>query len=128
MKSTEIKAGAFGGAPPQPEETIETIGVNHYLVARNTLSEDVVADLTKQVFAMRQVLATEIPSSAKIETPDTSKDGPVPVHPGAAAYIDGELKTFFDRYSDLLYLGLMLVSFFGSGWWGWRATAKATNG
>ena len=29
----------------------------------------------------------------------------MPVHPGAAAYLDGELKTFFDRYSDLLYLG-----------------------
>ena len=122
---TEIKAGAFGGAPPQPEETIETIGVNHYLVARNTLSEDVVADLTKRVFAMRQVLATEIPSSAKIETPDTSKDGPVPVHPGAAAYIDGELKTFFDRYSDLLYLGLMLVSFLGSGLVGLASYSKS---
>ncbi len=124
-ESTEIKAGAFGGAPPQPEETIETIGVNHYLVARNTLSEDVVADLTKRLFAMRQALATEIPSSAKIETPDTSKDGPVPVHPGAAAYIDGDLKTFFDRYSDLLYLGLMLVSFFGSGLVGLASYSKS---
>ena len=124
-ESTEIKAGAFGGAPPQPEETIETIGVNHYLVARNQLSEDVVADLTKRVFAMRQALATEIPSSAKIETPDTSKDGPVPVHPGAAAYIDGELKTFLDRYSDLIYLGLMLVSFLGSGLVGLASYSKS---
>lgn len=124
-ESTEIKAGAFGGAPPQPEETIETIGVNHYLVARNKLSEDVVADLTKRVFAMRQALATEIPSSAKIETPDTSKDGLVPVHPGAAAYIDGELKTFFDRYSDLIYLGLMLVSFLGSGLVGLASYSKS---
>ena len=32
------------------------------------------------------------------------------VHPGAAAYLDGELKTFFDRYSDLLYWGLMAMS------------------
>ena len=35
----------------------------------------------------------------------------MPVHPGAAAYLDGELKTFFDRYSDLMYWGLMLFSF-----------------
>ena len=33
----------------------------------------------------------------------------MPAHPGAAAYLDGELKTFFDRYSELLYWGLMLV-------------------
>ena len=111
---TEIKAGAFGGSPQQPEETIETVGINHYLVARKRLSEDVVADFTKHLFSIRQTLSSDVPSSTKIETPDTSKDGPVPVHPGAAAYIDGELKTFFDRYNDLLYWGLMIVSFFGS--------------
>ena len=88
---------------------------NHYIVARKTLSEEVVADFTKHLFAIRQTLRPKCPSSAKIEKPDTDKDGPVPVHPGAAAYIDGELKTFFDRYNDLLYWGLMLVSFFGSG-------------
>ena len=68
-EATEIKAGAFGGAPAQPEETIETIGVNHYLVARRKLSDDVVADFTKHLFAIRQALAVEIPSSAKIEAP-----------------------------------------------------------
>ena len=126
-EATEIKAGAFGGSPPQPEETIETIGVNHYLVARKKLSEDVVADFTKHLFAIRQTLASEVPSSAKIETPDTSKDGPVPVHPGAAAYIDGELKTFFDRYNDLLYWGLMIVSFFGSALAGLASYTKSDD-
>ena len=126
-EATEIKAGAFGGAPAQPEETIETIGVNHYLVARKKLSEDVVADLTKHLFAIRQTLAVEIPSSAKIEAPDTSKDGPVQVHPGAAAFIDGEMKTFFDRYNDLLYWGLMIVSFFGSGLAGLMSYSKSDD-
>ena len=126
-EATEIKAGAFGGSPPQPEETVETIEVNHYIVARRKLSEDVVADFTKQLFAIRQALATEIPSTAKIETPDTSKDGPVSVHPGAAAYIDGELKTFFDRYSDLLYWGVMLVSFLGSGLAGLASYTKSDD-
>ena len=54
-------------------------------------------------------------SAAKIEKPDTDKDAAVTVHPGAAAYLDGELKTFFDRYSDLLYWGLMAMSVLGSG-------------
>jgi TRAP-type uncharacterized transport system substrate-binding protein len=113
-EATEIKGGAFGGSPQQPDETIETVGINHYLVARKKLSEDVAADFTKHLFAIRQNLSSEVPSSAKIETPDTSKDGPVPVHPGAAAYVDGEVKTFFDRYNDLLYWGLMMVSLLGS--------------
>ena len=37
------------------------------------------------------------------------------MHPGALAYLEGEQKTFFERYSEPLYWGLMLLSFFGSG-------------
>jgi hypothetical protein len=70
-------------------------------------------------------LAVDIPSASKIETPSTDKDAAVSVHPGAAAYIDGEVKTFFDRYSDLLYLGLMLFSFAGSALVGLASYSKA---
>ena len=68
-----------------------------------------------------------MPSAAKIEKPDTDKDAAVPVHPGAAAYIDGELKSFFDRYSDFFYLGMMLVSFLGSGFAGLLSYNKADD-
>ena len=124
-ESSEIKAGAFGGSPPRPEESIETIEVHHYIVARKTLSEQVAADFTRHLFASRQALAAELPSAAKIEKPDTDKDAAVPVHPGAAAYIDGELKSFFDRYNDFFYLGIMLVSFLGSGFAGLLSYNKA---
>ena len=87
-------------------------------MARKSLSDQVAADFTKHLFAIRQTLAAELPSAAKIEKPDTDKDAAVPVHPGAAAYLDGELKTFFDRYSDLLYWGLMVMSVLGSGFAG----------
>lgn len=126
-EATEIKAGAFGGSPSQPEETIETIGINHYLVARRKLGDEVVADFTKQLLGLRQTLATEIPSTAKIEAPDTSKDGPVQVHPGAAAYIDGEMKSFFDRYNDFIYLGVMILSFVGSAFAGLMSYSKSDD-
>ena len=124
-ESSEIKAGAFGGSPPRPEESVETIEVHHYFVARKSLSEQVVADFTKHLFASRQALAAELPSAAKIEKPDTDKDAAVPVHPGAAAYLDGELKNFLDRYSDMFYLGVMLLSFVGSGLAGLLSYNKA---
>ena len=57
----------------------------------------------------------DFPLAAKIETPDTDKDAAIPVHPGAAAFIDDEQKTFFDKYSDFIYLGIMVFSGFGSG-------------
>jgi hypothetical protein len=66
-------------------------------------------------------------SAAKIEKPDTDKDAAVTVHPGAAAYLDGELKTFFDRYSDLLYWGLMAMSVLGSGFAGLLSYSKADD-
>ena len=59
-------------------------------------------------------MLTEFPLAAKIETPDTDKDAVIPVHPGAAAYVDGEEKTFLDRYSDYIWWGLMGLSAMGS--------------
>jgi TRAP-type uncharacterized transport system substrate-binding protein len=126
-ESGEIKAGAFGGSPQRPEDSVSTIEVHHYIVARRTLSEQVAADFTKHLFAVRQNLSAEMPSAAKIEKPDTDKDAAVPVHPGAAAYLDGELKTFFDRYSDLLYWGLMAMSVLGSGFAGLLSYSKADD-
>lgn len=123
----EIKAGAFGGSPQRPEESVETIEVHHFIVARKSLGDQVAADFTKHLFNTRQNLATELPSAAKIEKPDTAKDAAVPVHPGAAAYLDGELKTFFERYSDLLYWGLMAMSILGSGFAGLLSYSKADD-
>ena len=56
----------------------------------------------------------EFPLAAKIETPDTDKDAFIPVHPGAAAFVDGEEKTFLDRYSDIIWWSLMGLSAMGS--------------
>jgi TRAP-type uncharacterized transport system substrate-binding protein len=113
-ESTEIGAGAFGGAPQRPPEAVETIGFSHYIVARKALDETVVGELARLIFTSRQTLAGEIPSIGKIEAPETDKDAAVAVHPGAAAYIDGEQKNFFERYNDWIYYGLMVLSFLGS--------------
>ena len=56
----------------------------------------------------------EFPLSAKLETPDTDKDAVIPAHPGAAAYVDGEEKSFMDRYSDYIWFSLMGLSVVGS--------------
>src|SRR6185312_10666231 len=45
---------------------------------------------------------------------DTDKDAVIPVHPGAAAFVDGEEKSFLDRYSDFIWWGLMGLSAMGS--------------
>ena len=113
-EASEIPAGVFGGAPARPEEEVKTISFAHHIVARKGLSESTVATFTRQLFAIRQTLKTDFPLAAQIETPDTDKDAALPVHPGAAAYVDGEEKTFLDRYSDFIWWGLMALSAMGS--------------
>ena len=113
-EASEIPAGAFGGSPDRPEEEVKTISFSHHIVARKDLSEATVAAFTRQLFAIRQNVMTEFPLAAKIETPDTDKDAYIPVHPGAAAFVDGEEKTFLDRYSDFIWWGLMALSAMGS--------------
>ncbi len=113
-ESAEIPAGAFGGAPDRPEDDVKTISFSHHIVARKGLSETTVAAFTRQLFATRQQLMAEFPLAAKIETPDTDKDAVIPAHPGAAAFVDGEEKTFLDKYSDYIWWGLMALSATGS--------------
>jgi TRAP transporter TAXI family solute receptor len=113
-EASVIPAGAFGGSPDRPDDEVKTISFSHHIVARKDLAESVIAAFTRQLFASRQAVMAEFPLAAKIETPDTDKDAVVPVHPGAAAFVDGEEKTFLDRYSDFIWWGLMGLSAMGS--------------
>ena len=113
-EASEIPSGSFGGSPARPEDEVKTISFSHHIVARKGLSESTVATFTRQLFAVRQTLKTDFPLAAQIETPDTDKDAVLPAHPGAAAYVDGEEKTFLDRYSDFIWWALMGLSAMGS--------------
>jgi TRAP transporter TAXI family solute receptor len=110
-EAANIPAGSFGSVP---EDEVKTINFAHHIVARKGLSESTVAAFTRQLFSIRQALKNEFPLAAMIETPDTDKDATIPAHPGAAAFVDGEEKTFLDRYSDFIWWGLMALSAMGS--------------
>ena len=113
-ESEEIAAGAFAATPQRPDDKIETIAVNHLLVAPSTLSEDAVAAFTRELFAVRPSLAKDLPGASHIQKPDTDKDAALPAHPGAAAYIDGNERSFMDKYSDYIWGVVLLLSGLGS--------------
>jgi hypothetical protein len=50
----------------------------------------------------------------KIEKPDTDKDAAIAAHPGAAAYIDGTERTFLEKYSDYMWVSILLLTGLGS--------------
>jgi TRAP transporter TAXI family solute receptor len=113
-ESEEIAGSTFNSSPARPEDKIETVSVNHLIVARKSLSETAVGGFVRQLFTVRQVLAREVPGASKIEKPDTDKDAALPAHQGAAAYIDGTERTFLERYSDVFWFAILLLSGLGS--------------
>jgi TRAP transporter TAXI family solute receptor len=110
----EVTQGSFGGSPPTPAEAFTTLGNSHRLMARSDLSDTAIAALTRHIFTMRPAIANRVPLATAIEAPENDKAQVLPVHPGSLAWLAGEERTFFDRYGDWLYLGVMAVSLLGS--------------
>ena len=113
-ESEEIPIGTFSTSPQRPADKIETVAVNHLIIAPATLSDQKVGAFTRQLFAIKPLLATTTPSAQKIQKPDTDKDAALPAHPGAAAYIDGTERSFLDKYSDYLWGVVLVLSGLGS--------------
>ena len=113
--SIEIAAGAFGGVPPQPDDKLTTLSYPLYLVARTNFNDDKIAAFSKFLYTSRQALAYELPGVIAIESPSTDKDAAVLVHNGTTAYLGDNQKSFFDKYGDLIFYGLLVGPIIGSG-------------
>jgi TRAP transporter TAXI family solute receptor len=113
-ESEEIPGSSFTSSPARPDDKIDTVGVNHLIVAPKSLSETTAGAFTRALFTVRPALARDDPNGSKIQKPDTDKDAAVPAHPGAAAYIDGNERTFLDKYSDYFWGAILLFSVLGS--------------
>ena len=113
-ESEEIPPSVFNANPAWPDDKVETVSVSHLIVARKELSETTVAAFFRQLFAVRQLIARQVPGAARIQKPETDKDAELPVHRGAAAVIDGTERTFLDKYGDYFWFALLLLSALGS--------------
>lgn len=113
-ESEEIPPGAYGTSPQRPDDKVETVGINQLIIAQAALSDETAAAFTRQLFAVKPQLAKAVPGASKIQKPDTDKDAALPAHPGAAAYIDNNERSFLDKYSDYLWGGVLLLSGLGS--------------
>jgi TRAP transporter TAXI family solute receptor len=113
-ESEEIPGSIFNSSPARPEDKIDTVSVNHLIIAPKSLSETAVAAFARQLFTNRQQLARELPTASQIEKPDTDKDAALPAHAGAAAYIDGNERTFLEKYTDFIWFVVLALSGLGS--------------
>jgi TRAP-type uncharacterized transport system substrate-binding protein len=113
-ESEEIAGSIFNSSPARPEDKVETVSVNHLIIAPKSLSDTTVGAFARQLFTVRQQVARELPSASKIEKPDTDKDAALPAHQGAAAYIDGNERTFLEKYTDYIWGAILILSGLGS--------------
>ena len=114
-EKTEVLRGIFGGTPPRPAKSYDTLSITHRLVANENVSQDLVAGLARFFLTEKGPIAATAPIAMRIEAPSTDKGASLPVHAGSAAYIDDDEQTFFDRYSDMIYIGAMLIGVLASG-------------
>jgi len=112
--SLDIDAGTFGGTPPTPDDSLKSLSFADYLVARKSVGESTIASLSGVLYASRRALADAMPGEIKIAAPSTDKDAKIVVHPGTLAYLADSQKSFFDKYGDEIFYGMLIFPLFGS--------------
>jgi TRAP-type uncharacterized transport system substrate-binding protein len=114
FESIDIDAGTFGGTPPTPDDSLKSLSFAEYLVARKSYSDSTIAALAKIIYTSRQALAAAVPGEIKIAAPSTDKDADVVAHSGALAYLNDSQQSFFDKYGDDIFYGMLIFPVFGS--------------
>jgi TRAP-type uncharacterized transport system substrate-binding protein len=113
-ESYDLPKGTIRGSPAIPDDDLATLRVPLYLVAKSTVSNDLITDLTKAIMEGRASMIAEYPLVAQIAAPSTEKDAAIPIHPGAAAYFGGDVPTIFDKYGDQFFYASMLLGMLSS--------------
>ncbi|ARV59729.1 TRAP ABC transporter substrate-binding protein [Nostocales cyanobacterium HT-58-2] len=118
FESTEIPQGAYKGNPAVPDQDLLTVAVSRILVARDTVDENIIRELTRVIFEHRQEIANAIsnqhpevkPLIASIDRPsDTGGTGLPPIHSGAVAFYERDKPSFIQENADYLALILTVI-------------------
>lgn len=109
-----IEEGLLSPSPQIPDDDMQSIGLHWMLIAQSSLSEQKGSELARTVFENKSQLTLDDGFGAHIEPADTDKDSYISAHRGAAQYFNDDTKSFIERYSELIYVGLAALSIIGS--------------
>ena len=108
-ESFDIPKGTLRGSPPVPADDVTTLQVSYYLVGKKSLDNDMIAGFVQALTSARRDLLAELPVLAQFKAPDTDAGAYLPVHPGAAEFINGTKQGFLDKWSNAIFLAPMAV-------------------
>ena len=109
-----VETGMLSSSPEVPDDDVDTIGLEWLLVAQAKMTATTAGDLARVIYENKSELGLDTGFATKIQPAATDKDAFIVAHPGAAAYINDDVKSFMDRYSDMMYLGAGALSVIGS--------------
>ncbi len=110
----EIEAGAFGGIKPKPEGELNTLAITFRLVGRHSLPDFATGEIARLLTLSKARLMATSSLARSIEAPDSDDGSGLPIHPGAAAYFDGEQDSLLDSAFSIFYLISLLLGVLGS--------------
>lgn len=114
-EANEIDEGAFGGTKPKPEEALNTLAVTVRLVGRHSLPDFATGEIARLLTLSKARLLASSPLARSIEAPDSDDGSNLPIHPGAAAYFEGEQDSLVDSAFTIVYLLSIVCGVIGSG-------------
>lgn len=124
----EIEEGAFGGASPKPEEALGTLAVTYRLVGKHSMPDFVAGEIARMLSLAKARLMSSSPLAMQIEAPDSEDGSGLPIHPGAAAFFNGEQESLLDSATNIFWLASIILGFLGSGFaWllgAWKSTSS----
>jgi TRAP-type uncharacterized transport system substrate-binding protein len=109
-----IEAGAISTSPLWPDEALDSVALHHLLLARRQMQISLASEIARVVLDNKDELSLDQEFATNIEPPDVEKTARVPAHRGAADFVNGDVKTFLDRYGDYFYIGSAAAGVIGS--------------
>jgi TRAP transporter TAXI family solute receptor len=126
FRPSSIPKGAYRGNPPLPAEDLPTVAIHRYLLARSTVSNEAIREITGVLIERRQEVMREIPSHmgevrllmAQVRRPEPETGLGAPLHPGAVSFYEKDKPSFVTAHADLM--GFILTLFIMVGSWIWE--------
>lgn len=109
-----LTAGTLSASPAIPDDDLDTVGLEWLLVAQSRMAVSTAGELARIIYENKSALGLDNGFASRIEPASVEKDAFVMAHQGAADYINDDTKSFIDKYSDLMYLGVAALSVIGS--------------
>lgn len=113
-ESFDLPKGTIRGSPAIPDDDLTTLRIPYYIVAKSSIGNDLIIDLTKAIMEGRSAMVSEFPLITQVAAPSTEKDAAIPIHPGAGAYFNGDIPSIFDKYGDQFFYASMLLGMLSS--------------